>query len=72
MPTVIFTGVVPRARVVSLITLVQNYTRLRLKEAKEAVERVLEGHPVEFAVVDGSRADEFAREARELGALVAE
>jgi hypothetical protein len=52
--------------------LVQKHAQLRLKEAKEAVERVLEGHQVEFTVGDGGQAAVFAREARELGALVAD
>lgn len=70
-PTLTFTGVTPEVRVVSLITLVQKHTGLRLKEAKETVEKVLEGQQVEFTVSTEAQAHLFAQEARDLGALVA-
>lgn len=69
-PTVTFTGVISRSKVVSLIALVQKYTGLRLKESKEAVEQLLGGQHVDFVATSEYQADTFAAEARALGAIV--
>lgn len=63
-------GVKSGVSVVNLIALVRRYTGQRLKESKQAVEKILEGYPVDFLVVDGSQVSAFASQSRELGAIV--
>lgn len=67
---VILKSIDRRAKTISLITCIQRYSGLRLKEAKEAVEKVQFGQHVELTFIDEDQASLFAGEAKALGVEV--
>jgi hypothetical protein len=70
MTTIRLTGWTKGLRTVSLVQAVKEYATGSLKDAKSAVDDLLEGRSVTLVIPDDARREEFRRLATELGAIV--
>ncbi len=70
MERLILKGWKPGLKKISLSRLLQEYAGLSLSEAKGKVDSFLEGMPTTITLPSRAIAEEFVRQASELGALV--
>ena len=67
MMTILFKGCTEDVKKISFTRLLQGRANIRLKEAKNILDRILDNEVVELHVLDHNIADEIVSEATKLG-----